>query len=227
MSESNETSPSANNAGNRRRTVLLALLGAGAPLAHRTLPGEWIAPVVNSVILPVHAQTSPDPGVDTPVGNFGPGADMSKAIDSSLFDNIAQRSEQEILDLFISAAEAGTCSVPDSSCDSAAAVMVEVAATINDNPSNNECVQARVTVNGDAGSGCTFCTIIDFEAAVDGKKVTVSENCGLGLTDMTLTGSNLDGSWSYKPSGSAVEQTGTFNSPRDEGGGCGSLTCET
>jgi hypothetical protein len=38
----------------KRRAVLLGLLGGGV-LATKTLPGEWIKPVVEQIVLPAHA----------------------------------------------------------------------------------------------------------------------------------------------------------------------------
>ncbi len=49
-----KTSPTAN-----RRLLLKALgAGGGAVVAHRTLPTDWTRPVVESVLLPAHAQTT-------------------------------------------------------------------------------------------------------------------------------------------------------------------------
>jgi hypothetical protein len=36
--------------------------GSGAFVAGQSLPGSWVRPVVNSVLLPSHALTSPGPG---------------------------------------------------------------------------------------------------------------------------------------------------------------------
>jgi len=43
------------NMANRRR--VLSLMGAGALLG-TTAPKQWVAPIINAVVLPAHAQTS-------------------------------------------------------------------------------------------------------------------------------------------------------------------------
>ena len=50
MSEQNE---------NRRKLLKSIAAGSGAVIAGKSLPESWSKPVVDSVMLPVHAQTSP------------------------------------------------------------------------------------------------------------------------------------------------------------------------
>lgn len=49
----------------RRRRLLGALTVGGGVLTARILPDHWIRPVVDSVLLPAHAQTSPDADDDS------------------------------------------------------------------------------------------------------------------------------------------------------------------
>lgn len=199
----------------RRRAVLVALLGAGAPLSQKVIPGKWAAPVVNAVMLPAHAQTSEEPH---PVGTFGSVA-VTSVNHTSGFEKIAERSEEEILDLFVRAAEADTCNT-NSSCDADTA-SVDVVATIQQNPSSNECLQARVNLSG--GSCSSTCLIFDFTASVNGQSVSVSQSCDLQLTDMTLTNTGLSGTWRYVSGG--VDQSDNFSVPANALSGCGSLSC--
>ena len=53
-----------------RRRVLQAVLGAGAPGA-LALPERWIRPVVDTIVVPAHAQSSPVPTI-MPTGGFAP-----------------------------------------------------------------------------------------------------------------------------------------------------------
>ena len=53
-----------------RRRVLQATLGAGAPGA-LALPERWTRPVVDTIVVPAHAQSSPIPTVE-PTGGFAP-----------------------------------------------------------------------------------------------------------------------------------------------------------
>ena len=53
-----------------RRRLLQAALGAGA-LGALALPERWIRPVVDSIVVPAHAQSSPVPTID-PTGMFDP-----------------------------------------------------------------------------------------------------------------------------------------------------------
>ncbi len=48
-----------NTDGSRRKLLKSVAAGSGAILAGKSLPDKWASPVVNSVILPAHAQTSP------------------------------------------------------------------------------------------------------------------------------------------------------------------------
>ena len=61
------------NTSDSRRTLLKSIAaGSGVIISGKSLPENWTKPVVDSVLLPAHAQTSrvePSPG-DT-VGNFG------------------------------------------------------------------------------------------------------------------------------------------------------------
>lgn len=217
MANSKPEDQSTNHHQTRRRALLATLLGAGTPLSLRVLPDEWVTPVVDAIVIPSHAGTSLE---DNPTGNYGSGSTGADATDSSLFDNIVERTEEEILDLFISAAEAGGCDA-NSSCDTAGTVDVAVVATINQNPSGgaNQCVQARVTISG--SSCASSCQFFDFMASVDGQMVTIADNCELSLHGMTLTDDKLSGSWSY--SSGLLNRNGPFESPQDDGGGCGSL----
>ena len=52
MSEQNE---------NRRKLLNSLAAGSGAVIAGKSLPESWSKPVVDSVMLPAHAQTSPSP----------------------------------------------------------------------------------------------------------------------------------------------------------------------
>ena len=53
-----------------RRRVLQAALGAGA-LGALALPARWIRPVVDTIVVPAHAQSSPIPTI-MPTGGFDP-----------------------------------------------------------------------------------------------------------------------------------------------------------
>ena len=45
----------------RRKLLKSIAAGSGAIVAGKSLPDKWTAPVVDSVLLPAHAQTSPAP----------------------------------------------------------------------------------------------------------------------------------------------------------------------
>jgi len=216
MSDS-ETTATETSHRSRRRALVIALFGAGAPLAHRAVPERWASPVVDAVLLPAHAATSPEPET-FPTGTFGSGADIVST-DSTLFESIADRTEEEILNLFVEAAEANGC-VTNSACDSNGEVDVRVVATITENPGENQCVQARVDIAG--STSCSqLCLFFDFTASVDGETVTINESCELDLQNMSLTEAGLSGQWAY--ASGAVNQSDNFFSPADGSGGCGSL----
>jgi len=80
----------------RRRVLRNTLIGGGAVLSTSIVPDKWKTPLLNSVILPSHAQTS----VVTVVMGGGPGISVVKADDSGI-------DVDDILDIFISQAYAG------------------------------------------------------------------------------------------------------------------------
>jgi len=88
---------------------------------------------------------------------------VSALIDSgetgpSFFENIAERSEEEILELFVGTAEAAdSCS--KNRCDSDGTAKIDVVAIIGANPTTNTCVQARVSISG--ASCLSTCLIFD------------------------------------------------------------------
>jgi hypothetical protein len=77
----------------RRRLLKSVVAGSGVFAVGRTLPESWLEPVVKSVALPAHAQTSPFAG---PTGNFG-------AAVSSIGAN---ERDGSILDMFVEPARA-------------------------------------------------------------------------------------------------------------------------
>jgi len=65
--KSNQTSD-----GSRRKILKSIAAGSGAIIAGKSLPDKWVSPVVDSVILPAHAQTSPTPPTLYAIGDTGP-----------------------------------------------------------------------------------------------------------------------------------------------------------
>jgi len=221
MADSSDGRKTSNHSERRRKTLLLALAGAGVPLSERVVSGQWIAPVVDAVALPAHAATSQA----NATGMFASSI-LSENAGSSPFANIAERSEEEILDLFVSAAEPAAvdgCTVSNYCSGSYSAELVDLVATVDENPTNTACVQARVNFTS-CGSNClTF----DFQnVAVDGENVSISQNCSLSLTGMRLTEAGLSGHWSYSTltyDGVKVVGSGPF-SALPGGRGCGGLS---
>lgn len=205
---------------NRRRALLVALVGAGVPLSERIIPGKWASPMVKSVVLPAHAETT-NPPLVYPL-RFGSSVQVQLGNESTRFADVIHRTEEEILNLFVSAAEANTCS--SNSCfGSNAPVTIDVAATIDKNPTNTACVEARVTID-DAASCSSKCQMFTFDTTVNGTDVIVDGGCAeLKLTNVTLSATELKGNYAYK-SGN-VDQSGQFTSPVNPGSGCGSLGC--
>ena len=58
------------SSGNRRKLLKKMVIGGATIAAGKSLPSEWTKPVVDSVVLPVHAQTSGVPEVP-PVSTVG------------------------------------------------------------------------------------------------------------------------------------------------------------
>lgn len=220
MSDSGKTHASS---ASRRRAMLVAALGVGAPLAQRTMSGHWVPPVVESVLLPAHAQTTspgaPDDEIN-PTGNFGTGDLEEVDANTFLFDNIADRSEEEILDLFINTAEAATCNAIQ--CHSGGNVSVLVVATFDSNPGPG-CVRGKVTTSG--GSCAPSCALFEYTATVNGQSVEVDDaGCELQLTDLSLTPAAFSGTWSFNSSGTFPIIASDGFVAAANGGGCDSLS---
>ena len=81
MSESNKS---------RRKLLKSIAAGSGAVIAGKSLPESWGKPVADSVILPVHAETSPSPCTPCLVaalyceGSTGTGITVDVAIDGTV-----------------------------------------------------------------------------------------------------------------------------------------------
>ena len=66
----------------RRKLLKSIAAGSGAVVAGKSLPESWTTPVVDSVMLPAHAQTSPaetPPADDTPTVSGGSSGDVGVA----------------------------------------------------------------------------------------------------------------------------------------------------
>ena len=202
---------------NRRR--LLTAIGSGSLLATQ----KWTTPVINSVVLPSHANMSM-----FPVGRFGMGSEGTYNIPAQGLEesSIAQRQEAEILDFFIEAAEAANaCSTNTCNTGSAANVTIEVVSTIASNPSSSECLQAQVNITPD-GSCSSSLLCFDFMADVNGSTVTVAQNCDLKLTNISLVNGQLSGDWSYMSEGSdPAIGSGDFSIDENDASGCDTLGC--
>lgn len=87
--ENNKSEQNSNNASRRRLLKALATTGGAMATGSAVLPAKWVSPVVNSIMLPAHAQTS------LVVGNFGP-AEL----------RLSRRESPSVLDLVVPRAEA-------------------------------------------------------------------------------------------------------------------------
>jgi len=88
----------------RRKLLKSIAAGSGAIVAGKSLPESWSRPVVDSVMLPAHAQTSPPPPVEEPT--FG-GAALSVVLNDMDNDSMLAQLTNEFADTFISPAHAG------------------------------------------------------------------------------------------------------------------------
>jgi len=107
---------SRNNVGKRRRSLIKALASGGAVVAAGSLPRQWSKPVVDSVMLPAHAQTS--------AGASFYGSSMSMETKAPVQGGTRWAS---VLDTLVSPARAGGEQPPQNS------FLVEIAVTIGQN----------------------------------------------------------------------------------------------
>ena len=93
------------SAAARRRILKTLLAGGGVIAGAKALPEKWAKPVVESVVLPAHAQGSPVPLIFTTRPMPGPGpakqptAKPEQSTASALLDMIIPPAEAEVLEL--------------------------------------------------------------------------------------------------------------------------------
>ena len=108
MSESDKKTEQGKNKA--RRTILKTLVTGGSALtAAKVTPDQWIKPVVESVIIPSHAQTTGG-GAGNPAGGFaaaGVVVDNYKHGSGELFAR--EDISDELLEFFMPSAQAGGC----------------------------------------------------------------------------------------------------------------------
>lgn len=98
-----------NKESGRRKLLKSAVAGGGAVTVAKMLPDQWARPVVDTVMLPSHAQTSPP--AESPFGPFisnGPIASADSAIQMA-----EQGFSEELLEFFTPAANAGLINASD------------------------------------------------------------------------------------------------------------------
>ena len=107
MSESDTTPEQGKNKA-RRRILKTLVTGGSALTASKVTPDQWIKPVVESVIIPSHAQTTG--GAGNPNGNF---AANGAVVDGLVPDNSQLLANQdisdELLEFFMPSAQASNC----------------------------------------------------------------------------------------------------------------------
>lgn len=90
----------------RRKLLKSVVAGGGALTVAKTLPDQWARPVVDSVMLPAHAQAS--------VSSFGPFFSFGPFVMTEpSVQMVEQGFSEELLEFFTPAAQAGVPSNPD------------------------------------------------------------------------------------------------------------------
>lgn len=108
-----------NDSGEERRKALRSILVGGGAITAAATSDKWAKPVIDSLVLPAHAQMSPDTMTDdmtdpmpvnNPVGDFSNGGATTLFVPSSSRGSelLADESiSEELLEFFIPAAQAG------------------------------------------------------------------------------------------------------------------------
>ena len=97
----------------RRRLLKSLAVGGGAMSAAKVVPEAWVKPVVDSVVLPAHSQTSPGgdptPG-GNPLGQFRSGIQVVDVLPAGPDELIVEESiSEELLEFFMPSAHAQSC----------------------------------------------------------------------------------------------------------------------
>lgn len=123
MSESNNDNKGQHD---QRRKVLKSIVAGGGAITAASTTDKWAKPAVEALILPAHAQTSPDPSPFDPFGNFTSGTIVVNNFVDSDTELLAadETISEELLEFFLPSANAqsvcsGNCSVQiDATIDS-------------------------------------------------------------------------------------------------------------
>ena len=174
MSESDKTPEQGKNKA--RRAILKSLVTGGSALtAAKVTPDQWIKPVVESVIIPSHAQTTGGGG--NPNGNF---AANGAVVDAVVPDNTQLLANQgisdELLEFFMPSAQA-------SNCPSNGTCMMDFGATVQ-NSSMNICI-----------SGGQFGSFDDTTIPISGSQLDIMTPVTLGGDINILSGQFNGNGW--------------------------------
>ena len=148
-----------------RRQILRSIVaGGGVATSTKFLPDTWTQPVIDTVLVPSHGQSSPDPNFPTGIFQGGPTEFAQLDQDSDVQQLISEsQPNSSVLDFFIDAAEA----MPTNS--TCVGSPIELMFDIPDNPSEESNVKICLTLD----------SVYFFfaESTVDGNQI---EDVGIG-----------------------------------------------
>lgn len=199
--------PDSNRESARRRLLKATLVGGGAAAAMKTMPDQWARPVIDSVVLPAHGETSPGEQVTgvftaTNVGDFvvnmQPDTAPSRGIQYALLEALSPRANADHI-------VGGICGDDDN------AAPAEVVIRINEDGTVDIAVSTDAVV-----SACGATTTINADNTINDVSVQLDGDEFLDLSNMVASAAEINGSWAASiasDGGDVVGCNGSFTAP--------------
>ena len=212
----------------RRKLLKSIAAGSGAIVAAKSLPESWSKPVVDSVMLPVHAQTSPSQSIFFGASQSDNGANHSIQPDSLFADVIdtvvpnasAQQEQRSTLQAHVCITDVGNGNVDVDA-------VIEFTPFGEDSPVESALFSAQgVPANGEdqdltqVASGCDDASLIDklglIQDAYAGKILDQEASISISLLGTSAMGEVKQGDYTmpYSVSGTECDLPGLVCEPR-------------
>jgi hypothetical protein len=186
-----------NKSGARRQIIKSVAVGGGVFATGSALPGSWVKPMLDTVVLPAHAQTSLPPIT----GVYG-GASIGIVLNS----NDSKVNSYALLDMLISPAAAQSVAVPpvlnnhlvEGLCgEGEGDATFQIYFRINEDTSVDVAIQ-RVSGDNDEGgisSGCLATTTLVDNSTIMDVSIQLDDDEFLNLSAMTATETTVTGTF--------------------------------
>ena len=219
---------SKSNLNARRKILKSVAVGGGALAAGKSLPGEWTKPVLSSVMIPAHAQTS-----EIVLGVFN-----ATGVGITMRHN-SQKSgiQYALLDALISPATAQAVTNPAPKSHVVGGICgtgegepapADISIRVNEDETVDVAISTEELLDGEGpGTPCLGVTTIIDNSQIQDVTVQFDDDEFLALTNMVATPDQITGDWAteFTDGGDEFICNGSFTAPAGgtfpEAGDCG------